>query len=648
MDVCGIPCPAVHPKPDEAFGVGIGILVAFFCLIGISAFYFVGGKAENFFVAGRSLPLFVVTMTLASQSIDSNALLGNADLSYKYHFFDGAVLPIGLGLSLIINGVALAHHINNELVLTLPDVYGKRYGILTEIMVSLCTCISFTCLLAGNLVGMSVILAYIFDISETGAVFLSGIICLAYTACGGLFSVAYTDVVQSAIGMVGCLACAYWLIANADEEAPPPSIGLPKAANASSVAGMYVYPNDEIANMYDAVPCEHDASLKCYNQQKWCPADGSSCKADNGAYPLGDQRIFDNQMTDPWALTPFPNALFWDWATIFILGFGNLAALDFQARCMAAKTPLDARIGCIIGGCLTFFVGIPFSYLGAITRYYYGPDSMYAEFEADTCSKILDLPQCAMWKPDPKAFIKLLTTVPPGFLGGWGLLGIVAASMSTSDGAILALGTVFSHNIMRHFVSISEKNLLLIARMATVPFAFAAMLVAAFYQSSHSAGATGYLLIVAFDVVLAGCIVPLFACFYVDKPSPNAALFSVIGGTLLRVILEFSLPKDGFLLLPFGKDEFLDYGVPESDLYPGWFDVAAGDKWDPSSCKQSRFKDYTGVDSLAAPAFSLVLFVVIHFAEKMKGSPLFTISEKLMLPYTKTPGGEVQEVTDKL
>jgi hypothetical protein len=36
-------------------------------------------------------------------------------------------------------------------------------------------------------------------------------------------------------------------------------------------------------------------------------------------------------MTNPWALSPFPNAIFWDWATIFILGFGNLAALDFQA-----------------------------------------------------------------------------------------------------------------------------------------------------------------------------------------------------------------------------------------------------------------------------------------------------------------------------
>ena len=29
------------------------------------------------------------------------------------------------------------------------------------------------------------------------------------------------------------------------------------------------------------------------------------------------------------------------------------------------------------------------------------------------------------------------------------LLGIVAASMSTADGAIVALGTVFSHNLLR-------------------------------------------------------------------------------------------------------------------------------------------------------------------------------------------------------
>jgi len=254
-----------------------------------------------------------------------------------------------------------------------------------------------------------------------------------------------------------------------------------------------------------------------------------------------------------------------------------------------------------------------------------------------------------MWKPDPKAFIKLLTTVPPGFIGGWGLLGIVAASMSTSDGAILALGTVFSHNIMRHVPKlmgmkaelVTDKNLLLVARLATIPFAFAAILVAAFYQSSAPAGATGYLLIVAFDVVLAGCVVPLFACFYVDKPSPNAGLLSIVGGTLMRVVLEFTLSKDGFLLLPFGKDEFLDYGTPTQDLYPGWFDVPSGDKWDSATCKQSRFSDFTGVDSLASPLFSLLIFVVVHYAERALGRPLFTVFPALMTPYTKTSPDDV-------
>jgi uncharacterized YccA/Bax inhibitor family protein len=63
-----------------------------------------------------------------------------------------------------------------------------------------------------------------------------------------------------------------------------------------------------------------------------------------------------------------PNAIFWNWATIFILAFGNLSALDFQARCMAAKTPSIATWGCIIGGLVTFVIGIPFASLGAITR----------------------------------------------------------------------------------------------------------------------------------------------------------------------------------------------------------------------------------------------------------------------------------------
>jgi hypothetical protein len=76
--------------------------------------------------------------------------------------------------------------------------------------------------------------------------------------------------------------------------------------------------------------------------------------------------------------------LFWRLATVSVLSVfaycvrlssllthfksSTVGALDFQVRCMAAKTPNTARIGCLIGGCFTFFIGIPFAYLGAITR----------------------------------------------------------------------------------------------------------------------------------------------------------------------------------------------------------------------------------------------------------------------------------------
>ena len=626
------------------FGIVVMVAIALFVVIGFSTMFFIKNQSENYFVAGRTLPLWVVVATLASQSIDSNAILGNVDLSYKYHFYDGAVLPIGLGLSLILNGLFLASKINSDGALTLPDVFAKRYGKVVELLVSLCTIISFICLLAGNLVGMGAIISYVISVSQDAAIWISAILVLLYTIAGGLYSVAYTDVVQAMVGWIGCTSLAFYMIHTADDSAPPPSIGFPG----------YSYPNDEICNMYDGVDCTNLEDACCYNEAKWCP-DDNNCVMDNGAYPIGDSPVIEAAMTDPQGLTPFPNAILWNWATIFILGFGNLAALDFQARCMASKTPKIATIGCLLAGCLTFFVGIPFAYLGAITRTYYGPDSTRAEFVTDTCSKILGLPTCALWSPDASAFIKLLTHEAPEFLGAWCLVGIVAASMSTCDGAILAMGTVFSHNVVRNLGSflpffsdkiITTDNLLTVARVASVPFTIIAAIVAAYYRSSHSAGATGYLLIVAFDVVLATCVVPLFGCFYTKNPSPLAALLAIIAGAITRVVLEFTLPKDGYLLAPFGGDEFLDYGSAASSRVPPFWDFAEADRWDDTAepCEQARFEDFTGVDSLAAPVVGLIVFVVVQLLEK-KGPIIEFNKEGLMSPYLKEGQVEFEDDT---
>lgn len=121
--------------------------------------------------------------------------------------------------------------------------------------------------------------------------------------------------------------------------------------------------------------------------------------------------------------------------------------------------------------------------------------------------------------------------------------------MSTADGAILAMGTVASHNLVRLLDGcfpnlVTPKNLLMVARISTIPFTLASTLIGAYYRSSQGASsATGYLLIVAFDIVLATVVAPLFGCFYTKNPSPRAAFVAVICGAFVRILLEFVLDK---------------------------------------------------------------------------------------------------------
>jgi hypothetical protein len=198
-----------------------------------------------------------------------------------------------------------------------------------------------------------------------------------------------------------------------------------------------------------------------------------------------------------------------------------------------------------------------------------------------------------------------------------------------ADGAILALGTVFSHNMVRNIGAffpvgntqlVTKKNLLTIARIVSVPMTVISALIASFYPT------TGYLLTVAFDVVLASVVVPLLGAYYTKTPRPLAALCAMITGIVTRVIMEFAIPKDGFLIMPFPGTEFLNYGSAASTAFPTFFDKASGEVWDPSveQCEQERYNDWTGIDSLVAPVAAFIVFATVQFLER--NGPIFNFS----------------------
>ncbi|NCJ05816.1 sodium:solute symporter [Synechococcales cyanobacterium C] len=199
-----------------------GIILFLFATLGIGVWAAkqIKGDSVNFLVAGRGLVLPLAAATLMAQSVDSNATLGNTDLSAEFGFWAGASLPLGLALCLFMTALFFAKPMNRMGLITLPDFYRVKYGSLTERVASVIMVLSFAFLLAGNLVAGGYLFQAFLGTSYLAGVILIATIVLIYTASGGLFAVAYTDAIQVGIAFIGTMALFAFISGNFEMSIP--------------------------------------------------------------------------------------------------------------------------------------------------------------------------------------------------------------------------------------------------------------------------------------------------------------------------------------------------------------------------------------------------------------------------------------------
>ncbi|MEM6521459.1 MAG: sodium:solute symporter family protein, partial [Cyanobacteria bacterium P01_C01_bin.70] len=152
--------------------------------------------------------------TLMAQSVDSNATLGNTDLSAEFGFWAGAALPIGLSLCLLLTGLFVAKPMNRMGLITIPDFYRVKYGRPVELIAACIMTVSFSFLLAGNLVAGGYMFQNFLGLSYFGGITLLAVLVFAYTVSGGLFAVAYTDFIQVFIALLGAWGLLIYVLAN--------------------------------------------------------------------------------------------------------------------------------------------------------------------------------------------------------------------------------------------------------------------------------------------------------------------------------------------------------------------------------------------------------------------------------------------------
>jgi SSS family solute:Na+ symporter len=191
------------------FGVSLTVIAVL--VVGIAVARKVDGDSVNYLVAGRSLGVPLVAVSLTAAAVDSNATVGNTDLTATFGFWSGASLAIGLAICLLLAGIFLAKPMNAMKLFTLGDYFRTRYDRKVEIIASVIMIFAFTILLAGNMVACGFLLERFAGIPYAFGVILAVILVFAYTVAGGLFSDAYTAVIQTAITLVATVSLLVWV-----------------------------------------------------------------------------------------------------------------------------------------------------------------------------------------------------------------------------------------------------------------------------------------------------------------------------------------------------------------------------------------------------------------------------------------------------
>jgi SSS family solute:Na+ symporter len=190
---------------------GVALTVLLVLVVGIAVARKVDGDSANYLVAGRQLGVPLVAVALTTAAVDSNATIGNTDMSSGFGFWAGASLALGLAICLLLAGLFLAKPMNRMGLLTLGDFFARRYNRPVELTSSVLMVFAFTILLAGNLVAMGFLVEYFTGLPYVVGVVLAVCLVLAYTVGGGLFSDAYTAVIQAAITVVATITLFVWV-----------------------------------------------------------------------------------------------------------------------------------------------------------------------------------------------------------------------------------------------------------------------------------------------------------------------------------------------------------------------------------------------------------------------------------------------------
>jgi len=191
-------------------------MYACFLLVGwLAARKVKDGTPADLLVAGRSMPVWIATLTMTATWVDGGYLLGTAEGAYKSSLSLGIQGGLCFGISLILGGLFFAKRMRQLEFTTLIDPFESRFGKHWAAVLFIPAMLGEVFWSAELLAAIGSTFGVLLQMKLATAILLSAIVVIAYTMVGGMWSVAYTDAFQLGLVFVGLIVAMPFVFAAA-------------------------------------------------------------------------------------------------------------------------------------------------------------------------------------------------------------------------------------------------------------------------------------------------------------------------------------------------------------------------------------------------------------------------------------------------
>ena len=167
-------------------------------------------NAKDFVVAGRRLPLYMTITTVFATWFGAETVL-SVSATFARDGLGGIVAdPFGSSFCLVFVALFFARAFYRMDLLTIGDFYRKRYNKPVEVITSVAITASYLGWTSAQLTALGLVFAALSGgaLSLNEGIVLGAAIVLGYTIWGGMWSVAWTDLFQTVVIIVGLWAVA--------------------------------------------------------------------------------------------------------------------------------------------------------------------------------------------------------------------------------------------------------------------------------------------------------------------------------------------------------------------------------------------------------------------------------------------------------